>query len=95
MIAIVAKQKVKNEEIETFIEIAKKLVKETHKYDEGCIHYDLFQDKNNPQIFTFIEKWENQDALNKHMQSDHFKKLLPQLEKLRIEVAEVDFYTQV
>lgn len=95
MITIVAKQKVKKEEITKFVETAKTLVKETHLYDAGCVNYDLFQDANAPQIFTFIEEWESREALDKHMESVHFKKLFPLLEGMCIEAPEVVFYTKI
>lgn len=95
MITVVAKQNVKSEEIAKFIEAAKELVKETNKSDVGCIHYDLFQDANNPQTFTFIEGWENQDVLDKHMASVHFKEIFPRLQSLCIGDAEITIYNKI
>jgi len=79
MIKVVAGNTVKKEKIEEFILLAQKLVEATNKYDEGCIHYELYQDINNPQVLTFIEEWESMDALNKHMDADHFKEIVPKL----------------
>ena len=79
MIKVVAKNIVKKDKIEEFITLAEKLVEATNKNDEGCIHYDLYQDINNPQLLTFIEEWESMEALNKHMAADHFKEIVPKL----------------
>lgn len=79
MIKVVAGNTVKREKIGEFITLAEKLVEATNKYDEGCIHYDLYQDLNNPQLLTFIEEWESMDALNKHMAAEHFKEIVPKL----------------
>jgi quinol monooxygenase YgiN len=49
------------------------------KEETECIHYSLYQDISNPQILTFIEEWENMDALNRHMDAAHFKDLVPKL----------------
>lgn len=77
MIKIVAKNIVKKDKIEEFINLAKTLVELTNQKDEGCISYDLYQDFNNPQILTFIEEWESPAALEKHMAADHFKEIVP------------------
>lgn len=79
MIKVVARNMVKKEKIGEFIALAEKLVEATNKNDEGCIHYDIYQDLNNPQLLTFIEEWESIEALNQHMDAAHFKELVPML----------------
>jgi quinol monooxygenase YgiN len=48
--------------------------------EEGCIEYTLHQDKDDPALFIFYETWENQDCLEMHMNSDHFKSYLKAVE---------------
>ncbi len=79
MIKVVATNKVKKEKIDEFIALAEKLVEATNMYDEGCIHYDIYQDINDPQVLTFIEEWESMETLNKHMAAAHFEEFVPQL----------------
>jgi len=79
MIKVVANNTVKKDRLGEFIALAEKLVEATNKNDEGCIHYDLYQDLNNPQLLTFIEEWESMDALDNHMAAAHFKELVPKL----------------
>ncbi|HYE68864.1 MAG TPA: putative quinol monooxygenase [Anaerovoracaceae bacterium] len=79
MIKVVANNMVKKEKIEEFISLAEKLVEATNKYDEGCIHYELYQDLNNPLLLTFIEEWESMEALDKHIAAEHFKEFVPKL----------------
>lgn len=95
MIKIVAKQTVKRDQIDRFIALAKKLVAETHKSDAGCIHYDLFQDTKDSRILTFIEEWENQEALDKHMSAKHFTEIFPQLGELCEKPGEISIYQKV
>ena len=95
MLKIVARQTVKKEEIDRYISLAGKLSSETHKEDAGCISYALFQDINNPQILAFIEEWEDQAALDKHLNSRHFKEIAPELEKLCEKPGDVTFYRAV
>lgn len=95
MIKIVAKQTVKQDKIDSFITLAKKLVAETHKSDAGCIHYDLFQDSKDSRVLTFIEEWENQNVLDKHMEAKHFMEIFPQLRELCEKPGEINIYRKV
>lgn len=79
MVKVVARNTVKTEKIGEFLAIARELVILTNQNDEGCIHYDLYQDLNDPQILTFIEEWESMEALKNHMAAAHFKELVPKL----------------
>ncbi|MDQ0203735.1 putative quinol monooxygenase [Pectinatus haikarae] len=95
MIKVVAKQTVKQDKINSFLASAKKLVEETHQKDSGCISYDIFQDLQHAEVLTFIEEWENQDALDKHMASKHFKELFPYLNGLLEKPGEINCYKKV
>lgn len=53
------------------------LQKETVK-EQGCIHFDILQHKNNPSQFTLWEEWINEDALKQHFQAEHTKLYLAQ-----------------
>lgn len=50
-----------------------KLYKATHKFDKGCIQYDLHKDLSDENSFTFIETWENSAFLALHEEKEHFK----------------------
>lgn len=57
--------------------------------DKGNISYDLYQSVTNDDRFELIETWESKEDLKAHQESEHFKRLLPELEKystLTIEV---------
>jgi len=41
--------------------------------DDGCLYYKLFENINDKFQFTFIEIWANEDAFEKHLQSDHVR----------------------
>ena len=79
MITVVAKNIVKEGKLEEFKALAKILVKETNQKDAGCIKYELYEDTSNPNVLTFIEQWENQGALDKHMAAKHFQEYVPQM----------------
>lgn len=94
MVKVVAKSKVKTNELEKYKELVKFLIDETRK-EEGCISYDLFQDINDPSILTFIEEWEDEEALKTHMESKHFVKYVPMLGEFREGDGEVNIYKQI
>lgn len=41
--------------------------------EEGCICYDLHVATGEPGKFLFFEKWTGQDALSKHLASEHLR----------------------
>ena len=94
MIKAVAKQFVKEDKVDEFLELAKKLVEATVK-EAGCIKYELFQDAKDSKILTMIEEWENKDVLDKHMNSEHFREIVPILSSFMEKPAEMNLYKKV
>lgn len=45
---------------------------EDSKKENGCLMYQVFQTKNNPVEFIAIDSWENEEALDKHYESEHY-----------------------
>ena len=76
MIQIIAKNHIKNDKIGEFLKLAAGLVEDTRKKDSGCIRYELVQDLKNPQLLIMLEEWDSQEALNSHMNSEHFKEVM-------------------
>ncbi|MCG2793231.1 MAG: antibiotic biosynthesis monooxygenase [Weeksellaceae bacterium] len=74
---------IKENEMMDAIELLKKLVIETRK-EEGCLQYDLFEDRRNKGVFFIHESWESSDDLHSHQVSDHMitfrETILPLLE---------------
>lgn len=50
--------------------------------DEGNIAYDTFESATRPDIFMICETWQDEASLKKHMEAEHFKLYVGQLEKL-------------
>lgn len=50
-----------------------KLIEPTRK-EPGCLCYTLHQDNQDPTLFLFYETWEDAACLEKHMNTEHFKK---------------------
>ncbi|GKX67215.1 putative quinol monooxygenase [Inconstantimicrobium mannanitabidum] len=94
MIKVVAKHFVKEDKINIFLESAKKLVEATRK-ETGCIKYELHQDIKDPKILTMIEEWEDNQSLDNHMASKHFREIVPMLGTLMEKEAEMNLYKKV
>lgn len=69
-----------SENREKLVEKATELV-EFSLRDKGCISYDLYKSTTNDDRYMIIETWESEEDLKAHMASDHFKRLVPELEK--------------
>jgi quinol monooxygenase YgiN len=84
MIKVVAKSKVMEDKIEEVLNLYQELVIETRKED-GCIQYELYQDNEDSSVLAMIEKWEDKAALDNHMQTEHFKRIVPIVGKFVVE----------
>lgn len=49
--------------------------------DKGCISYDLYRSETNDDRYMIVETWESREDLKAHQETDHFKRLVPELEK--------------
>ena len=71
---------VKNGKEEEVLKDGVELVNKSLK-DEGVIDYDILKSCTRNNQFLIFETWKNQDCLNKHMNSEHFKKLVPKIQE--------------
>ncbi len=94
MIKVVAKSHAKADKLNKILELSKEMVEKTVK-EEGCISYELFQDIKDPNQLVIIEEWENEESLDRHMVSEHFKRLIPQMNELREGPSEVNIYRKL
>ncbi|MCI5699280.1 MAG: antibiotic biosynthesis monooxygenase [Lachnospiraceae bacterium] len=83
MIAVYAKCVVSGLNVDKFIALAKELVEETRKEPEN-ISYELIRGREGKNVFAFLERWPSQAVLDAHMRTEHFKRLIPQIQKLSI-----------
>jgi len=62
----------KPQSIEKMKELLGAMVKPS-KSEEGCIFYEIFQYKDQPEKFMAVETWRDERALNGHKHSEHYK----------------------
>lgn len=94
MIIITAKCILKDNKKEEFIKVAQEMIEETNK-EVGCISYDLYEDINDENIVTFIEEWESREAIERHNNSEHVKRIVPVFNELRVEKPTINLYEKV
>lgn len=94
MIAVTAQNFISEENVQIFLKLAKELIEKTRK-EKGCIEYRVYRDRHNPEIFCFIEKWESGHDLKAHFISEHFMRIVPEIEKIKITKDIVNIYEDV
>jgi quinol monooxygenase YgiN len=81
MVKVISKTKVKADKVDAFIDLFKEMVEPTGK-EEGCIQYEMYRDEDEPSILVAVEKWETRTAFDRHLLTDHFKRIVPAMSEL-------------
>ena len=83
MLKLIAEDFIDPTKIEIVLPLYQELVEATRK-EKGCLSYELCHDLKNPGHFIFLEEWQDYDALDAHVASEHFQHLVPQIDAYRI-----------
>ena len=76
MIKVIAEDFIKEEYLEIVKPLYAELVAKT-KLEKDCIDYNLYIDQDDKTHFIFIEEWTDHEALDRHCQTEHFRRLVP------------------
>jgi quinol monooxygenase YgiN len=90
-IRVVAKHVVKDGVKGEFVATLQELVEKT-RLEKGCISYSLYESVDYPNIVTMLEEWEGKEALDAHMKSEHFTRIIPQTGKFLASPVSIDSY---
>ena len=82
MLKVIAQDFIRPESIETVKPLLDELVRLTRQ-EPLCVSYDLFVDQEDPGHFVYIETWPDRAALDAHCASEHFRRLVPQIDAHR------------
>jgi quinol monooxygenase YgiN len=93
-IKVVAREKVKSGEKDAVLEIFRELIESTRK-EAGCIAYALHESLDNPDVLAMIEIWESKEALDTHMNSEHFKRLVPKVGAHLAEPSHIEVFKEI
>lgn len=83
MLKLIAKDFIDPDKIDLVLPLYAELVEKTRQ-EPGCVHYELCQDRKDPGHFVFIEEWQDYAALDAHVASEHFQRLVPQIDAYSI-----------
>lgn len=84
MLKLIAEDFISEDKIEVVLPFYKELVEKTRN-EVGCLSYELHQDLKNIGHFIFVEEWVDREALDAHVQSEHFQRLVPQIDKYKVQ----------
>ena len=65
------------------------LIKST-RLESGCISYNLYASTESDNILLMLERWENQEVLESHMQTKHFKAFGADIKNLLARKLDID-----
>jgi quinol monooxygenase YgiN len=63
--------------------------------ESGCITYDLHQDTQDSSVFVLYEIWQNQAALDFHLETPYFKHIKKAFETTLAEPFEATFLEKI
>jgi quinol monooxygenase YgiN/HEPN domain-containing protein len=75
-------------------ELLRELISTT-RTEDGCLEYRLFAGADAPSNYVITEEWGSKEALDTHMQSEHFTRIIPLLGALSVKPLEVAVYGEV
>ena len=91
-IRVVAHLKAKADKIAETREALEALIAPT-RAEDGCLHYELSQNNDDPTDFTFVEEWSSNAELDAHLESDHINQLRAQADELFAAAPDIRRYT--
>ena len=59
---------------------------------DGCFAFSFNKHTEEPETYSFIERWNNKESLNKHMESNYFKKHMLEVQEYIISSPTIDIY---
>ena len=91
---VVARIVAKPDKVEEVRELLSGLLEPTRR-EEGCVVYELLQNRSDPTDFTFVEEWTSASALDRHMTTAHIQSALPKVQELAAEAPDIRTYRVV
>ncbi|RZF51698.1 antibiotic biosynthesis monooxygenase [Acinetobacter halotolerans] len=80
---LIAEDFIQPDKIKIVLPLYQELVEKT-KAEAGCLAYDLYHDIKQKGHFVFIEEWVDRAALDQHIQSEHFQRLVAKIDQYQV-----------
>ena len=91
---VVARITAQPEKVEQVSSILLSLLEPTRQ-EQGCIGYQLLQNRADPSDFTFVEEWTSDAALDAHLTTPHVHNAISKLESLLAEAPDARRYAVI
>jgi quinol monooxygenase YgiN len=79
MIGVVAKLTIQPDKESEFEQVGKDLMAKVKANEPGCLTYQLYKSKKEPNVYIFMEQYASEEALKSHGQTEYFKAAGPAL----------------
>ena len=94
MIRVIAKFYLKPNTAAEAAPVLRELIAATRK-EAGCREYGVFYETKEPLNYAFIETWDSQEALDAHMNTDHFINGFAKLNELFAKPVEIQILEEL
>lgn len=94
MITSTARDYIIPEKKDKYFRLIFELIEKTRQ-EKGNISYTLFEDTENAGEYVLIEEWEDGESLAAHFESEHFKRIVPEIQRLLVKPSVVNVYKKV
>ena len=91
---VIARIVAKPDTVEEVQRILRGLVAPT-RAEEGCVVYELLQNRADPTDFTFVEEWANDSSFERHHRTEHIRAAFPSLGALVAAPPDIRTYSVV
>ena len=91
-VSVIVNETIKEGQLGAFLEYMREMIALT-KEENGCIAYDLYEATDGSGEIVMVELWESQEALDDHMQTEHFKRLVPGSDVFKAAPTKVKIYS--
>lgn len=88
MIEVISKIYSKVDKVEELINLFKKMTEPTRR-EKGYILYEMYQDKEVPEVLIVTEQWKTLEDFDNHCHSQHFRYVVPRMEECMSKESEV------
>lgn len=92
MIIVTAKITAKPGERNAIVSKAKDLIKSSRS-ESGCISYNLYASTENDGVLVMLEQWKDQDVLDSHLETEHFKAFGRAIEDILARELDINVYS--
>ncbi|MBC9945176.1 antibiotic biosynthesis monooxygenase [Leucobacter sp. cx-328] len=79
MLKMIAQDFIRLDAVDIVMPLYRELVELT-RAEPLNVSYELFVDDEDPGHFIFVEEWPDREALDLHCASEHFQRLVPQID---------------